>query len=250
MMAAPRILFLGQKPIGEQCFWKLCETQLPIAGVVTNADSARGWWKSSEIWSIAAQKDFARLDNSRRRHDELIELIRGSRPDVLVSVQHKWVLPAEILGLVPRAFNLHLAPLPTYKGYYPFNHVILRREATFGVVVHHIVPDIDAGPIAYEEKFAVDSDETAGSLYKKSADAGVRIFERLLTDLAAGREPPAVPQQGEGRFYERHEIEPFREVPSDAAPEEIALRARAFHFPPFPGAFMRAGGQKIFLVPG
>lgn len=249
MSKQPRILFLGQKPIGEACFQKLMDSGLPVVGVATNADPALGWWNSAHIWELAGARNIPRLDNRRKSFSELAELIRDTKPDIAISVQHKWILPAEIIQLVPWAYNLHLARLPEYKGYYPFNHVILRRETAFGVVIHKLVVEIDAGPISYSETFTVDPAETAISLYRKAFDAGLRLFDRLLGDLARGYEPAATPQQGEGHFYTRDSIDPFREVPADASPEEIELRARAFHFPPFPGAYMRINGRKILLTP-
>lgn len=248
-MTKPRILFLGQKPIGEACLKALLENSLAPVSIVTNRDTERVWWKSSFIWETGQELNIPLLDNDRRRTDALLKIMHATAPDVLLSVQHQWILPAEILSGVPRAFNLHLAPLPSYKGYNCFNHAILNREENYGVTLHHIAPEVDAGPTAYEERFAIAPRETAKSLYEKSFAAGLRIFRALLSDLLDERPVPSIAQSGVEHFYSRESLESFREVANDAAPEEKDRRARAFYFPPFDGAFMREGGHKVFLSP-
>jgi methionyl-tRNA formyltransferase len=176
-------------------------------------------------------------------------LIRQTQPNIIISVQHQWVLPAEIISSVSQAFNLHLAPLPAYKGYNCFNHAILNRESRYGVTLHHLIAEVDAGPIAYAQSFDVAAKETAKSLYEKSVASGLEIFGQLVRALITGEQIPSILPVGREGFYSRTSLDAFREVPADATAQERDIRTRAFHFPPFPGAYVLNGNSKSFLKP-
>lgn len=52
-------------------------------------------------------------------------------------------IEATPLGIV----NLHLAPLPAYRGFYSFSHAIANGEEEFSVTLHYVDEGIDTGPI-------------------------------------------------------------------------------------------------------
>lgn len=246
-----RVLFLGQKWVGERCFEALLRTpHLTVAAVVSN-QSAHPWWGSNAIYREARARSLPFVDNSDRAHEAMAHLIKKLRISFILSVQHPWILPSALLEQVEfRAFNLHSAPLPRYQGHNACNHAILNGETRFCSTLHWMVPDVDAGAIAFTESFDIAPDEHAQSLYQKGIRAGCKAFQTLLNHLPSLENIPKEPIQGEPRFYPRNSIDSLREVLPNTPAEEIHRRARAFYFPPFEPAYLRTDShQKTYLLP-
>ena len=245
----PRILFLGQKPVGEAA-WELLRSAgspaLDIAGVVSNADDQRVWWRSNRVFESRGDVPF--LDNVRRVEDELVELIRVQRIDTLLSVQHPWIIGKRVLDAVGgRAINVHNAPLPAYRGFNAVNHALLNGEASFACTAHWMVPEVDDGEIAFEYVFPIATDETALSLYAKAHHAALRLVSEVVERLADGRPLPRRESRGVSRFFARDSIAGLRTV-AGGSPAELGRTARAFYFPPFEPAHLAVDG-KTYLLP-
>ncbi len=126
-----RVLYIGQKWIGEKCFAYLHSKQsdsLQICGAVSNI-SADVWWKSNGIYTRCLDGGVPFLSNERRNNDQILKMIADFDINTIFSVQHRWILPRTLLESVKyRAFNLHNAKLPDYKGNNICNHAILNRD--------------------------------------------------------------------------------------------------------------------------
>lgn len=124
--------------------------------------------------------------------------------DIILNVHSLYVIRHEILA-VPRigAFNLHPGPLPGYAGLNSSSWAIYRRgESAHAVTLHWMVPEIDAGPIAYQQTFDIEETETGLSLALKCVRAGIPLVDRLLR--VAADDPlriPRIEQERTGRAY-------------------------------------------------
>lgn len=251
-MTRPRVLFLGQKPFGEAAWERLREDgggAVEVAAVVTNfsADAAGVWWGSRRIADTAAGMPV--IDNAERNEAALAEVILRYHIDLILCVQHPWVLSPVVLKLVDyRALNFHNAALPRYRGYNAVNHALLDRADRFTCTVHWMADEVDAGDMALECSFPIDPAETALSLYAKAHHAGLRLFDEVLAHLRDGRELPRRSMSAGGCFYGRRSIDRLREIRDPASPE-LALKARAFFFPPFEPAYVIAGGRCHYVLP-
>ncbi len=248
-------VFLGQKPIGERCFARLraCAGRIRLVGAVSNigSDAPYNWWKSDAIHRACMRDGIPFVSNERRNEEALAELIGAHGANAIISVQHPWILSAAILKLVGfRAFNLHNAKLPDYRGYNSISHAILNGDQTYTSTIHWMAETVDTGDIAFEETVAIESDDTARSLYDRACAAGERGFERLIDHLQRGADIPRVPIAGEGRFFGRRSLDALREVVDPGDPREVDRKTRAFHFPPFEPAYCTVDGARRYLIPG
>ena len=246
-----RALFLGQKPVGQRAFRRLLakKTGIVLGGAVSNI-SCDNWWRDNDIYEICAKYHIPFLDNTRRNNEAIRCMIDEHSINCVISVQHSWILPTFVIDAVQgRAFNLHLAPLPGFKGWHGVNHAILQGLVTFGVSLHWLTADVDSGNMAYSASFPVQPDDTAMSLYSRCEEAGLQLFDCLLDDLAAGNKPPSLPLQGEHRYFDAAMLDGHREVTSLENLEEVDRRVRALYFPPFEPAHVKVAGRRIFLVP-
>lgn len=246
------VLFLGQKWAGERCFDLLTQrlgSQMRLCGVVSNT-SPDVWWRSNRIHRTCVGQRIPFVGNERRNNDAIRELMDSLKVNLLLSVQHPWILPPDILARVNyQGFNIHNARLPEYKGYNACNHVILNQETEYISTLHWLVDLVDAGAVAFEESVPILPEDTARSLYDKALDATEVLFTRLLDCLLEGKPVPRIPIQGEGTFYPRDSINALRQIqdPTDAA--EVDLKSRALFFPPFEPSFYLLDGKKVYVLP-
>ncbi len=245
-----KVLFLGQRPLGEACF----DIALNVEGIeivaVASNKSAEVWWESNAIYKRATERGIPFMDNEFRNNDAIMAAIRSLGVDMIISVQHCWILTNEILSAVNgQAFNLHMAKLPQYKGHYPFVHAILNDEREYSVTLHWMTPKVDYGDIAYEATFPIEPKDTAFDLYHKACDASIAIFRHLVGDVARARTPPAREMSGFHRFYSRNSLRDIEQVIDLTDKDEIDRKSRALFFPPFTPAYAMIGGKRIYLLP-
>lgn len=69
----------------------------------------------------------------------LLGYMRILTPDFLSQIEHKWPHCAVI--------NLHPAPMSLYKGSKGLQHALERRFPHWGISVHKVTPELDAGPL-------------------------------------------------------------------------------------------------------
>jgi methionyl-tRNA formyltransferase len=239
---------LGQNWLGEAAWRCLrseeCET-LEVVAVCSNPSSQTVWWRSNQVFETCGNIPF--IDNSHRNDQILVDSIKRYKVDTILCVQHSWVLSADVLAAVNyNALNFHNAKLPKYRGYNAVNHAILNRDEQFTCTVHWMADKVDQGDIAYEAVSSISCDETALSLYAKCYHAGLRLFDKVLSDLGNLRSIPHRPMMGQERFYSRHSIDNLREIKDIY---ELDVKSRAFYLPPFEPAFVLMNGRKVYVLP-
>lgn len=248
-----KVLFLGQKPIGEKCFEVLMKHQnenMSVVGAVSNQACESVWWKSNAIYNVCMENDLLFIDNSKPNEEIIKEKIKSNNIDFLVSVGHSWILSDSVLQMVSyHAVNLHLAKLPDYKGNYTYNHAILNGEKTYGVTMHWMTGKVDQGDYFLTEEFPITTRDTAYSLYQKSFEAGVKLFLSFAQKISEDEELPRVPMTGSGKFYSRKSLDGLREINNLCNTEEILRKSRAFYFPPFENAYFLIDNRKFYVVP-
>ena len=202
--------------------------------VCSNPSPTNVWWATNRIFDERGSLPF--ISNEINHEQQLTEAIERTDANVIISVQHPHALSNKVLEAVNfKAFNLHSAKLPRYRGSNIANHAILNEEKIYTCTVHWMVPKVDMGDIAFEETFPILDLETAQSLYIKAAQAAIKGFRELLDSLIEGKEPPRVPLGTGGRFFSRKSIDGLKEIRDirngprklDSALSEIFLRFQA-----------------------
>jgi methionyl-tRNA formyltransferase len=128
------------------------------------------------------------------RSSELASQLRSADVDLLVNVHslhiiHPSVLSAPQIG----SFNLHPGVLPEYAGLNVPSWTIYRGEPWHGVTLHWMDEGIDTGPIAWQERFPIDSADTGLSVSGKCVRNGVPLVLKLAT--LAATDPTAIPRE-------------------------------------------------------
>jgi methionyl-tRNA formyltransferase len=123
------------------------------------------------------------------RDPALLERVRALQPDLLVSWFWTTRLPVPLI----RAARLggvgaHPSLLPRHRGRDAVRWSVKMRDPIAGGTVYWLGDAVDAGPIAVQGWCHVGPGDTAESLWReKLFPMGLRLVERVLDDLQAGR---------------------------------------------------------------
>lgn len=94
------------------------------------------------------------------------------------------VLAAPTLG----AYNLHPGPLPERAGLHAPSWALYDGDETHAVSLHRMTATLDAGPIAFAERFEIGRRATALTVMSECVRRGLGLVERLI-ELAENGEP-------------------------------------------------------------
>jgi methionyl-tRNA formyltransferase len=116
--------------------------------------------------------------------------------DTVVAVAYGLLVPDDVLA--ERLWlNVHPSLLPRWRGAAPVERAHMAGDEETGVTIIRLVKELDAGPIAAQEAFAIEAGDDTGDLYAK---AGV-VAARLLDDVLDASELAFRPQPAEGMTY-------------------------------------------------
>lgn len=147
-----------------------------IAAVVSNRADAFGLTRAEQAGIPTKIVDLkAVLATGRNRIEfdaDVADLVAGYQPDLVVLAGWMLVLSEAFLNRFPgRVINLH----PALPGTFPGTHAIERAHAAFqrgeikrtGVMVHRVVPAVDAGPVVTLEPVPIFPDESVAELEER-----------------------------------------------------------------------------------
>jgi len=111
-------------------------------------------------------------------------------------------------------------------------------DAETGVTIHETVGALDAGPIAAQEAFPLESDDDAGAVFVRAAELATRLLDRVLADPS----PSFTPQAGEATYAEKIRPED-RVLDLERPAEELVRVVRALS--PHIGAWTELEGRRV-----
>ncbi len=125
--------------------------------------------------------------------DNLIDILNGFKPDLIVLAGYMKKIPAEIINLYPeRILNIHPALLPKYggKNMYGMNvHTAIfeNREKYSGISIHLVNEEYDKGKIIYQETVNITDcnspEEIAKKVLKIEHEKYPVIIDKYLKDI-------------------------------------------------------------------
>ncbi|RYE24040.1 MAG: hypothetical protein EOP51_08690 [Sphingobacteriales bacterium] len=240
-----KVVFLGSKPIGYQCFQYLIAQkdilEVEIAGLLTQA--RKEFSGDSDLVALAEQLDIPVLQNL----DELPEV------DILYLVQYHQILKQQHIDKAQQiAVNLHMAPLPEYRGSNQFSFAILDEKNEFGTTIHKIDSRIDHGAILFDKRFAIPEHCWVNELYQLTFDASLILFKQTLSSIVNGRylEMPQsvlVDKHGTSLHF-RDEAASIKQIDLSWDKEKIERHIRATSMPGFEPPYTIIDGEKVYFT--
>lgn len=237
-----KVVFLGAKKIGLECLVELFARQEELGcEIVAVGTSQRG----AEIKEFCKQQGIKEIQNL----DDLLEL----EFDLLFSVQYHLILEQRHIDCASEmAFNLHLAPLPEYRGCNQFSFAILNEDKEFGVTLHQMDSGVDSGDIVFQRRFVIPKDCFVGELVELASKEGFLLFSEKLPNLIKGEYELTPQNQCEAsrrEFHYRSEIENLKCVDLYAGGGALIEKIiRATAMPGFEPPYCIIGGRKFYFV--
>lgn len=242
-----KYVFLGSGLIAAKCLQETLHSDNIFGipnGIVSDADNLKLFERNRSISKVL-------LNPVERNEDKVMGLISDISPEFIISVQYPWILSSTVIDMIPgRAFNIHNAKLPEYRGHHSLTYEILNENKTHISSLHLMDKVVDRGRLIKTEEIEITPNETAFSLWERSISSCVTLFRWLVLEknyLLANQY--AIPIQGIGRYYRKHQINIDKHVPFGVDINALCRYARAFYFPPHEPAYLLCGDTKIYLTP-
>lgn len=147
-----------------------------ITCLVCNCPGA-GAFEVAARHGIAAELVDHRQFDSRQSFDErVLEVLRNHEVE--------WVIMAGWMRLVTKGFieayarkvlNIHPSLLPSFRGIRAVEQSLEAGVKITGVTVHHVVPEVDSGPIIAQAAVPILGDDTPETLH-----ARIQVHEHFL----------------------------------------------------------------------
>jgi methionyl-tRNA formyltransferase len=238
------VVFLGSKKIGLSCLKYLNEQSRSlgynILGVLTNQ-------RGQDVVEYA-QKHNLKIINNLDEYLSLKETV-----DIAISVQYHQILKKEHIQKAKEiTVNLHMAPLPEYRGCNQFSFAILEDKKEFGTTIHCLEEEIDSGDIIFEKRFPVKEGVWVKELHQETYDASVELFKESLSNLIKG-DYKLIPQReyiesrGTSLHY-RKEINDIKKIDLAWPEEKVKKHIRATYFPGFEPPYCLINSKKIYFT--
>ncbi|MBI4834008.1 MAG: hypothetical protein HY811_04210 [Planctomycetes bacterium] len=121
--------------------------------------------------------------NSRKAES----FIKDYNPDIILVIFFNQIVGKRIME-IPRSgiINIHPSYLPSYRGISPCFWVLANNEPTTGITAHYLSSGIDVGNITWQEKIAIEPDDTFFSLYRRCARKGAENIFKVLGKVKSG----------------------------------------------------------------
>jgi len=233
-----RVVFLGGKEVGLECLKivqkKIDELNFDLIGVdISPRDGG--------------------MFNFIEKHN--VKNLYGVIPecDVIISVQYYRILSGkEISKASKRSVNLHMAPLPEYRGCNQFSLAIINKDTEFGVTLHEIDVDIDSGPIISEDRFLISENIWVDELVSIAEKKSIKLFDDCLPLIIQGgyktTDQDKLINGKKTEFSYRKDIEKIKEIDMSWPTEKISRYIRALSMPGFSPPYATIDGKKVSII--
>ncbi len=159
-----------------------------IRAVISNRPDAYGLKRAERHGIPAIALDHTRF-TSRAQFDQLLQReIDLLDVDFIVLAGYMRILSTEIIQhFYPKMLNIHPSLLPKYQGLHTHQRALENHDREHGVSIHVVTPELDAGPIIIQGKFAIEPQDNPDSLQQKAHKLEHQMYPLVLQWLSEQR---------------------------------------------------------------
>lgn len=129
--------------------------------------------------------------------------------DWIISFKSDLILEENILTRAKKgAINIHPAT-PLYRGIGGYHYAIENCDKEYGVTCHHIVRDIDAGPIISVKRFPIIYGESPDILKHRAGAFCIEILGEVVSRIVRGMTHPISTEEWSNELHTRAKLEKF-----------------------------------------
>lgn len=238
---------MGGKEVGYSCFLFLIQNQkkfnVQIEALFTNQSKLNS--DQTNLALLAEQNNIPVYHN-------VGDLLKLDAVDFILSIQYHLILTQPMIERAQKlAVNLHMAPVPEYRGCNQFSFAIIDGAKEFGTTLHRLEPNIDGGDIISEKRFPIPENCFSNELHKITVRSSISLFKEEIERILEGNYT-LTPQSHfqstrKSGFHLRKEIDSIKIIEDDWSNEKKARFFRATWFPPFAPPILKKDGALIPL---
>ena len=187
---SPRIAVAATAPFGAEVLVRLASRH-DVSCLLTRPDAPSG--RGRRLAPPPAREAAERLGIPVLQPGRLEPGLDLGAPTV-VAVAYGRIVP-EVLLEERLWLNVHPSLLPRWRGAAPVERALMAGDVETGVTIIRLVKELDAGPIAARQAFAVGPEDDAGAVYAHAAPVAGELLDAVLAA------PTFTPQSEEGATY-------------------------------------------------
>ena len=159
-----------------------------IAAVFSNNKEAYGLKRAQTSKVPAITLDHRKFSSREKYDTALAKAIDNYTPDLIALAGFMRIFtPGFVNHYLGRMLNIHPSLLPKYTGLNTHAKVLKAGDKQHGCSVHFVTEDLDAGPVIFQGKLDVNSDDNANSLAARVQKIEHRIYPVAVDWFARGR---------------------------------------------------------------
>jgi len=244
-----RIVYMGTPEFAVSPLEQLVHKQYPIVAVYTQPDKPAGRGRApapSPIKVAALGWKLLVVQPASLKEVGAIEQLASFQPEVIVVAAYGQILPQTVLEIPKHGcVNIHPSLLPKYRGASPVASAILAGEEVTGVTFMLLDAGMDTGPILAQEKVAISSSDTTGSLTSKLSQVAAQLLPDVLERWVGGKISPQLQKEAQAT-YSRRIAKEDGEIDWRLSAVELWRRVRAFQ--PWPSAYTFWQGKRLEII--
>lgn len=174
-----RVVFFGSIGIAKRCLEEIVmKEDIELLGICCTQLTST-WREEESVYPFCIKNNIPILS---------FEQIKSLSPDIGFSVRYNKIIPQDIIiSFKQGIFNTHGGILPEYRGSYCNINALINNEKEYGVTLHYISQDVDAGDIVAIKKIKIEESDTGFSLYKKSEQLCYEILKENIKKIIDGQ---------------------------------------------------------------
>ncbi|HEX9966603.1 MAG TPA: methionyl-tRNA formyltransferase [Solirubrobacterales bacterium] len=239
-----RTVYLGTSDFAATVLRRLAHSPHRPALVVTPPDRRKGRGRRSgppPVAVLAGELGIELHQTENVNDDASVERVRAARPEALAVCAFGQLIREPLLA--EPLLNVHPSLLPRWRGAAPIERAIMAGDEETGVSIMRLTAGLDAGPVALQERMAIEPEDDFAALSERLAASGGDLLVRALDLKAAGR--LELREQDEaGVTYAEKVDSAERRLDSARPATELARQVRALT--PHVGAYLELdGGERL-----
>ncbi len=181
---------MGTPDFAVPCLEALIRSAHEVVAVFTQPDKKKGrGYKLAPppVKELALRHEIAVFQPETLNGEEVLRVILGLAPDLIVVVAYGKILPKAILALPERGcINVHGSLLPQYRGAAPIQWAVLNGEKVTGVTTMRMDEGLDTGDILLKAETQIRENETSGELFDRLSAMGAELLLETLQGIEKG----------------------------------------------------------------
>ena len=120
--------------------------------------------------------------------DEEYDFMKNLKPDIVVVIAYGKIIPKRFLNLAKYGFiNVHASLLPKWRGAAPIQRSIMSLDSETGISIMKVVAELDAGPVMYQAKIAINENTDTQTLTQVLSQLGAKALLDSVSKIENGK---------------------------------------------------------------